>query len=691
MRADAVTTPSACGNAVFLTAGVFSTMSGLWALLSQSWSLPYEINLFVHPAVSIAWGAVTFIAAIRRRGRRSGAVSGKQFAKIAALLLACAAPALFCFQSTAALVVGTVFAAGFGPLAWPSNAAKFANRALRFLAARLFFLALYSGIEIFIMGMGRGARAAFWLHRATSLAFLATAAAAVAAELADGRTAETARKIIRRARVPAFVAALFAFVIVVDANLGNPSYDLHLSTLPMAAREPGERIMPIAMARPELLDLTESCGKPKACHPAALEDHLKSVHNRSVMTPYFQKNLGLMVTEIGVENANLCAGCHHPQSLFDSRLNYEDFARRNNFSCVHCHVISGVGFPADQRRSIVRMTPNLRHLALLAPDATGQTPPFSRFAVSLYPDGHGRALNNDLLSSDDFCQACHRLQIRPTKETGFTRSRCIDCHMQPRRTLGLEGSGRNHRFPGSNTAVPYANHDSEQLEFTRRFIEGDFPLHLDAWGQVSALGGDTAIRRWLEMHYEPRTAPAAGERFQFVIWTANVGVDHAFPAAPLDLVEAWLEVLLTDSAGRVVFASGQPGADHVIPPDARRMGGYMIGEDGQIVRQNRVWQIAKKIIQRQVDFGQHTADHFEVSLPADVTGPLTLLATWNYRKLNQEFVHWAFGPGETIPIVRVAALQWKIPLSKPLVALPALGDELPPQTSSAREVSAAHP
>jgi hypothetical protein len=263
--------------------------------------------------------------------------------------------------------------------------------------------------------------------------------------------------------------------------------------------------------------------------------------------------------------------------------------------------------------------------------------------------------------------------------------------MQPREALGLAGPGRmNHRFPGSNTAVPYANGDADQTEFTRRFVEGDFPLRIEAWGQVTTLNGDTAIRRWLEMHYEPRTAPAPGRLFKFVVWTANWGVDHAFPAAPLDLIEVWLELRLTDANGRVLLSSGQLGLDHRVPREARRMGGYMIGNDGQLVEKNRVWQIAKKVIVRQLEFGQHTSDEFETTLPADVKGPLTLTAKWNYRNLNQDFVEWAIGPGVTMPVVQVATLHWEIPLTAPLIELPAEA-ETPGAASGPREGPSLHP
>jgi hypothetical protein len=140
----------------------------------------------------------------------------------------------------------------------------------------------------------------------------------------------------------------------------------------------------------------------------------------------------------------------------------------------------------------------------------------------------------------------------------------------------------------------------------------------------------------------------------------------------------------------VLLASGQVGPDHLIPNDARRMGGYMIGNDGRIVEKNRVWQIAKKVITRNLEFGQRTADEFEVTLPADVKGPLKLTAQWNYRNLNQPFVEWAIGQGVTMPVTQVGVLEREISLTAPLTPLPAVERQLPP-ASSVSEAPALHP
>jgi len=243
--------------------GVLSTFTGLWAMLSQSWSVPYQFNLFVHPTISLLCGVWAFRTAAR--GHRLGAGLGAVTQKVKL-----GASASF------------IFACGS-----------------------------------LILALGLPA-------------------------------------LLRAQPASALVAAVLVMAIAVDAHPRRPSFDLYLSTLPNAAREPVERIKPFALERPEPLDQTASCGKPGACHPAALEDHLKSAHNRSVMTPCFQQNLDFMVSEIGVENANLCAGCHHPQSLFDARLSYKDFKKKDNFSCVYCHMIDAVSFPEDRRRPAPR-------------------------------------------------------------------------------------------------------------------------------------------------------------------------------------------------------------------------------------------------------------------------------------------------------------------------------------------------
>jgi hypothetical protein len=730
---------------------VITCVSGLVALLSTSWSIFYVMNLIVHPVVAIVWCAAVYQIGFSRIIRRDGlgsAVLSRGFMLLvfglAATLFVIAEPQwnkpLIAFGVTLVILAAlgafrifvkddnranilaprAFFTIVFGCAMVLPVIADQSNRwwtlalgsLLVLVSARicfllpnysdyrrflqrgtigLFLLATYSGLMIFALGLGREAEEAFVLHRYCSLAFLAMLALWLGAGWLGWRE-NTFIDVSRGGqRIVVIVGLIYGLLFILDAARTFDEYTLHLSTIPMSERLPEERITDLGMKNPELMDLTESCGQSYDCHPHVLQDHLRSAHNRSLHTPYFQKNLRFMIEEIGEENQNLCAGCHHPQSLFDDTLTFADFDRKHNYSCVFCHVVSDVEFPADRGRTVLKLQPNFAHLAQIKKQDDGEISALHKLAVNLYPEGHSRVFRRDLYFEDELCQACHRLQIAPTKDVGLMRSRCIDCHMQPRSDFGLAGRQMNHIFPGTNTAVPFANGDLRQVEFTQRFTRGEFPIHLKAWGQVNELDSDTAVSSWLKMHYAPRTAVRPGENFAFTIWTANIGVDHAFPAAPVDLIEVWLTVIVKDDQGREIFVSGIPDDLHHVPADAHRLGGYMIGKDGLVVEKNRVWQIAKKVIERQISFGERVADNFEFEIPQEAKGPLTVIAFWNYRKLNQKFVNWAYDGKKTMPITDISHLEFTFEFDPPGYRV--YDDQLPEAVTLpvSEELSPAHP
>ncbi|NLH47754.1 MAG: hypothetical protein GX444_04020 [Myxococcales bacterium] len=734
---------------------IVSIMTGFWFVFSSSWTDFYLAALFLHPLVSFIWCTI-FNAIWLRRIVEKNEWGGSAFSHGFFLIIFGAAIAMLIGNedSPAGAIVAigglaVVYAVAL-LLRWyfsgrrgvdlfntwtfylivlaiciviplkvaPENRGAFlllgsallvstirfnaflpAFSRLKLIHAKIliwsYLVTCYSGVMIFVLRLGRTAQAAFSLHRISSFLLTASLLLWLLRWLAAPGNRSAIGVHLRRFAFPVGLFFLLLIGSLIDARTADPSFTLHLSTIPMAEREPAERIKPLDFKQANLLELTESCGRTADCHPDILADHLKSTHNRSMQTPYFQKNLDLMIAEIGAENANLCAGCHHPQSLFDSSQNYRDFADRHNMSCVFCHVADAVQFPPDLRRSVLTLKPNLRHLARLAPDQTGDVSVFGKMLINLFPPGHGRALQRKIQYRDEFCQVCHRLQIKPTNDIGLERGRCIDCHMQSRADLGLSGSVRNHLFPGSNTATPFANRDYEQVEFIRCFLKGQFPIQLRAWGQVVDLDEDNALRIWLKMNYEPRSAVMPGEKFKFILWTSNIGVDHAFPAAPLDLIEVWIEVRVTDADDALVFQSGGLDAEQQVLPGSHRLGGYMIGKDGNIVKMNRVWQIEKKIVERQIAFGQRIGDEFETVLPDHAPGPLRLTAVWQYRKLSQDFVDWAYDrDGTTMPVAEIARFEMMIPLDQENAAEKTdqtATDEIPGLTSPSRILPTAHP
>ena len=658
--------------------------TGFVVTVVNSWGPLYRWNLFLHPAL----GLLTFVPLIlylRRSLRSRGLpisprlwIDGPGAAAIVGPLILIPLPSrgvAFALFSALLLylIVGNIL------LVVRSEDRRRLPAALSTsLSLGAWALLTFTGLAILILARSGGMTSLFLTHRAMALCFVvvfSTLAFSAATGLHGKASASGA---VRRGSGPALAAGavtlgLLGVVALIDRVHRDPAFEVHLSTIPIEDRTPEEQTMFFADPAfpPAGIDLTVSCTDGPGCHGQLKRGFLESNHNISMMTPHFQKNMVLLTEEIGEENTLICAGCHFPGALFDRALSYRDFRDRNNLSCSFCHIIGDVTInPRDNRRSTFTVAPPVRHLKLFLEDGEERTlDRWTAAQIKLSPLTHGRAFTKPFYKEDVYCVACHHHQILLNPAEGLARPKCIDCHMQPQEQIGLEGPLRNHFMPGANLTVPFFAGRRDAVGIIRDWIEGRFLLAVPGWENLYTLrqGLDDEPDRatWLAMVFESVTPAVPGEVFTLRILTTNAGMEHAFPAAPLDLIEAWLEIRVADDGGRTIFRSGALGEDGRIDPDAHKIGGYMIGMDDLMVKKNRVWQIKKKIVERVIPQGHHIEDRFSFALPADLTGTLTVEGGWNYRKLNQEFMEWAYGRGTHAPVVRVGAFEGRIDVEPP--------------------------
>jgi len=470
----------------------------------------------------------------------------------------------------------------------------------------------------------------------------------------------------------ALLAAAGAVALLLWAGDGKEEvrYTFHLSTTPLEKRKPHQQdSIPENFRYAHLMTSVDSCGSARGCHDGIVEDHRRSSHNRSIQTSYFQTNLEFMAEEIGEHNTHICAGCHFPNAYFLSGTDFRDYADADGWSCVYCHTVEEVLATDEKGKTVLKLNPNVKHLKMFAgPDGKPGLTRWNEYLINLNPRGHGRVFQRNLYAEDAYCQVCHDLQIKPSETPGFMKAKCIHCHMQGRKWMGKEGDERNHFFPGTNLAGPHDLGDTEAMRINSRYSRGELDLPPLGWGGIWNLipKEEREIKEnWLLISIEPLMEPEPGKPFAYRVLTTNTSLDHAFPAAPLDLIEVWLETRVTDTRGRTLFQSGVLDEKHHIPPDTHKLGGYMIGMDNHLVTKNRVWQIKKKVIEREIRMNEQVEDLFSFPVPEDAVGPLKIYVSWNYRKLNQEFVDWAYNHnGTTVPILRIAEISHPVGLAE---------------------------
>ena len=643
-----------------------AVLTGFWILLSESWTLLYKANLLLHPVVSLA--AALFFFRIHKK--RLSANATHRWVRDALIALILTVALGLARKSYPGMFWNFLLLGAYPAVLYRTTQNDF--RAFLGRCSVYFFTSLLVSGLVFAGALGgRVVKDYLLLHRSTAGAFVTVVLLVLAVDIkkSAGGACSFSKEAMRSIKPIALTVALVLLGIVAVGGIdyamqdARPYYKFHLSTYKIEDRADDEQdILPADFSRHHLGTKTESCGTAQ-CHGSLVEDMSISAHGTSMFTGHFQKNMELLAEEIGIQNQITCGGCHYPKMMFERTVPLSQSYREVNYSCTFCHQIQDVKLWEDRRKTDLAVRLHADHLTMFDHEGRDAISALDRLLVNLNPFGHGRVFTRDFYFEDKYCQVCHRLQIQASADTPLAKPRCIDCHMQPRNLLGLEGKERNHLFPGTNTVTPDQLNRPDIVSIILRFSNGELPLPVKGWGsfwEPRDHKGDKMI--WIHQKAMPLNDPVPGQDFSLRIITINASVDHVFPGGPLDLVESWQKVTVRDQNGRVLFHVGDLDADWRIDPNAHRMGGYMMGMDGKLVDKNRVWQIKEKVVTRAIAFHTSTYDDYTFFLPEDVT-ELHIESAWLYRKLNQEFMDWAYGAGKsTVPTVVTAEMKAVIPV-----------------------------
>lgn len=659
-------------------------LSGFYLVFSESWTAAYRVNIITHAVLGFVIGFVVLVHYFlhyRKKTNEDFPLSGGLFASCLLLAsgtllillfpkvflpLALIAAALLAVRMTKR-VLAAVTQRNIRVSAWAGQAVLF-----------LWFACFLSGMAL-IHTRGRVLPEGYFLfHRYVSYAAVGALLVHIILPLAVRRiyglpyaTRAYLRRLSEALVIFGVCTTAFAIFLGVDSKIPFIRYHLELSTIIEERRE-NKLPPPLPPDEAELLNLEDSCGKTPGCHATLLADHKIANHSRSIATPYFQKNLREMAREVGERNVLICAGCHYPTLIFRGDTNIEKYANETSFSCVYCHVFEKVAFhPTDRRISYIDIRAPRPHLEMMRDErGDGRIRPLDAYLIKLNPLGHGRALNPPVIKTNDGCQVCHALQIRPPESIGLPRPSCAECHMQERYYLNRKGAEKNHVFPGTNTGLPAALGDFKTVRMVQDWLRGDLTLgvpDITFWSLKSPKRKQADAKAfWLFLNIEPHSPLVAGEDFEFSVLTTNTGIDHSFPSGPLDLLEVWLEVVIEDSRGDTIFHSGYLDEANRIEPAAHTLGGYMLDEQHNILVENRVWAIERKIVDRLIQPGETAADRFTARLPADVGDAIRITARWNYRDLSQEFWEWGMDCADcTYPYSEVGSIEAELRVEPP--------------------------
>jgi hypothetical protein len=461
-----------------------------------------------------------------------------------------------------------------------------------------------------------------------------------------------------------------------------------------------------------------TCGTAD-CHTQILEEWKPSAHRYSAMDPLFQKVQSVMAEQNGPESTRYCGGCHDPISLFSGTKNLfvEDLTGLHGYqegvSCLSCHGIRETDLQGNANYVMTQPPAYLWQW-----QETGLGKFASDFLIRTYPDQH-LELSKRMFKAPEYCAACHKQFIdQEVNRVGWVQLQnqydnwkashwfvegdptktieCRECHMplvastDPARgdatdynRTPADGKHRSHRFIAANSMVPAMLElpgYEEQLRLTEEWLRGEteIPEIQDKWrdGPVVQLA--------LEV---PERAVPGEEMSIKLVMTANK-VGHDFPTGPLDIIQSWVELHVTDANGNEVFSSGVRDENHFIEPGSFLFKAEPVDQYGNLIDRHNLWEMVGVRYRRALFPGYSDAVEYLVDCPTTMArGEATDLARTGrevqefsvpavgeaasyqvtaklmYRKVDQFLINFLLGEdsGLTAPVVEMARVEAEIP------------------------------
>jgi len=462
-----------------------------------------------------------------------------------------------------------------------------------------------------------------------------------------------------------------------------------------------------------------SCGTA-GCHEQIYEEWSISAHRWSSMDPGFQAIQNVMAEQNGPESTRYCGGCHDPASLFAGTKNVfaEDLSSVRGYhegiSCLICHAIRETDLQGNANYVVAQPE---RYLWETTDGGAGKLA--SDFLIRAYPAQHMETFSKRLFKTPEYCAACHKQFIdEEVNKVGWVQLQnqydnwrkskwnpeddpskvveCRECHMplmdstDPASGDDLDlyrtaddGKHRDHRFIASNSFIPEVLDLpgwEEHARLTEQWLRGERPIPeiADKWEAGPAVS----------VHIDCPETIEAGETLDVRIVITSNKVGHDFPTGPLDIIQSWINLEVTDERGEVVFSSGSVDEDNFIEPGAFMFKAEPVDRYGNLIDRHNLWEMVGVRFRRALFPGFSDAATYSLVCPAELpsksgsgmlaTGgeatdgspigldfavsaegaprELYLKAHLDYRKVDQYLLNFIFGEdsGITAPVVRMA-------------------------------------
>ena len=424
----------------------------------------------------------------------------------------------------------------------------------------------------------------------------------------------------------------------------------------------------------------------KKCHPdthAAWSDsvHRFSSFNNAAYLPSVRETRKVSFEHDGnVRASRWCAGCHDPVPFFSGAFDQKDYDDVNDptahagVTCTVCHAITHIN--SNRGNSDYTIEEPLHYPFAYSDNSVLQW--INNQLVKAKPDFHKKTFLKPHHKTTEFCSVCHKVHLPlalnkfkqidgNSYQKSFIRGQnhydafllsglghgassfyyppkaetnCNRCHMPlvasndfGARPFGDSGQLQvhNHLFPGANTGIAWFRNRPHVIASQQEFLAGT--MRVDLFGIRD--GGTLSDR----LHAPLRPAVPtlkAGTSYLLDAVIRTVKLGHLFTQGTVDSNEVWLEVTVS-SGERVIGASGKFDADREVDPWSHFVNVFLLDVNGRRIDRRNPQDIFTPLYNHQIPPGAGQVVHYQLELPEQLDGPITVEVKLNYRKFDKQY------------------------------------------------------
>jgi hypothetical protein len=474
----------------------------------------------------------------------------------------------------------------------------------------------------------------------------------------------------------------------------NPLYGKNRPFAPSLARTVDNK--PIDT---RLLSGSEGCGT-SGCHTQIVKEWQPSAHRYAAMDKAFQAIQLTMAKQNGPTSTRYCGGCHDPLSLFSGTKNiYADEAQltalqgyHEGISCLACHSVRETDIKGNAYYAVQAPPRYMGEMEFDQSQNRGWRL-VRDFLIRAYPREHVRSLSKVMFKKPEYCAACHKQfvdeeinkvgwvqlqnQFDNWRMSKWARDRkqpnriieCRECHMPLVRSTDPasgdpsdynrspnDGMHRSHRFIGGNQLMPNLlklPDADQQTELTHQWLKGQMRIpEIEAKWQPA---GVPAVS--IQIITEPKVQPGQKVAIKCIITSNKVG--HDYPTGPLDIIQAWVEIVAKDDNGRMVYETGTVDEKGFIKPGSFMFKAEPVDQYGNLIDRHNLWEMVGVRSRRSLFPGftdmaefsflcpelfqkkqPHLPAQKEFAFKAPALGKLHIFARLRYRKIDQFLLNY---------------------------------------------------